>query len=313
MKRHIYVSFILLLTFPFLSIAQTPIPLYEEGKVPNSTPTTMLADSFYFRNPSTGTDTMIIIPRTFMPTLTVFPPRGKSNGVGIIVCPGGAYYKVSDELEGFPTAGKLADAGFTAFVLHYRLPHSDMMVNKEIAPIQDAQSAIRYVREHAKKYNIDPRRLGILGYSAGGHLVSTAGTHFNHAYIDNPGGTNLRPDFMILSSPVISFADSLTHKLTRKNLIGPDITPEKIFDYSNELQITEQTPPTFIVHAMDDPVVKIDNSLYFAAALEQHHVPVKLFIYATGGHTYGILHDNAAVKWIDECIKWIKKQENISN
>jgi len=309
-----YICPILLLLASTSLTAQTVLPLYEEGKIPNSKPTTITADTIYYgQSPYTGRDTVILALRVTMPTLTVFLPQGKGNGVAIIVCPGGGYFKVSDALEGFPTAKKLTEAGFTAFVLHYRLPKSDMMINKEIGPMQDAQSAIRYVREHAIAYNIDPHKLGILGYSAAGHIVSTIGTHLDKNYIDNPQGTSLRPDFMVLVSPIISFADSLTHLVSRENLIGPDITREKILEYSNEQHVTGETPPTFIVHAMDDDVVKIDNSLYFSAALEQHHVPVKLFIYAMGGHTYGILRDHATVRWIDECIKWIKKEVNIIN
>ena len=306
MKRTIVFCLIAILFFPTFSTAQTTMPLYEEGKVPNSIPTTVLSDTIYGRSRLTGHDTSVVVPRTIMPTLTVFAPAaGKATNIAVIVCSGGAYFKVSDAIEGFPAAEKLAAAGITAFVLHYRVPRSDLMPNKETGPIQDAQYAIRFVREHAATYGIDPHRLGIMGFSAGGHLVSTVGTHFDHCYIDNPLGTNLRPDLMILVYPVISFADSLTHILSRRNLIGPDIAPEKVREYSNELQVTDSTPPTFITHAIDDPVVKVANTLHFAAALEQHHVPVKLFIYAKGGHGFGVDNDKASVQWIDPCIQWI--------
>ena len=157
-----------------------------------------------------------------MPTLTIFTPLAeKATGIGVIVCSGGSYRNVADRVEGIPAAKKLAAAGVTAFVLHYRVPRSDLMVNKEIGPIQDAQRAMQYVREHAGEYGIDGDKLGIMGFSAGGHLVSTAGTHFDKTYIDNPRGTNLRPDFMVLVYPVISFTnDSIANIDTRNHLLG---------------------------------------------------------------------------------------------
>lgn len=253
---------------------------------------------------------MIIEPRTIMPALTVFaPPSEKATGFAIIVCSGGSYKNVANSIEGFPAAKKLSEAGITAFVLHYRVPRSDLMINKEIGPIQDAQRAIQYVREHASEYHIDKNRLGIMGFSAAGHMVSTVGTHLKNIYIENKNSTVLRPDFMILVYPVISFADSLTHLLSRENLIGPNITKEKVQEYSNELQVTEQTPPTFITHAIDDDVVKISNSLYFSAALEQKKIPVKLFLYAKGGHGYGVNNRTADAQWIDPCIHWVLNED----
>jgi acetyl esterase/lipase len=306
MKRTIVFCLTAIVFLPIFSTAQTTIPLYEEGKVPNSIPTAVLSDTLYGKSRLTGHDSSVLVPRTIMPTLTVFTPApGKATNIAVIVCSGGAYMKVSDRTEGIPAAQKLAEARITAFVLHYRVPRSDLMPDKETGPIQDAQYAIRYVREHAATYGIDPHRLGIMGFSAGGHLVSTVGTHFGHSYIDNPLGTSLRPDLMILVYPVISFADSLTHILSRRNLIGPDIKPEKVREYSNELQVTDATPPTFITHAIDDQVVKVANTLHFAAALEQHHVPVKLFIYDKGGHGFGVDNEEASVQWIGPCIQWI--------
>jgi acetyl esterase/lipase len=181
------------------------------------------------------------------------------------------------------------------------------MDHKEIVPLMDAEKSIRYVREHAGAYQVKADRIGIMGFSAGGHLVSTLATHFNRSYIDNPKQTSVRPDFVVLVYPVISFADSLTHWDSRNNLIGPDLTPERIKEFSNELQVTDATPPCFIVHAIDDPAVKVENSLYFEAALRQQHVPVEMFLYARGGHGFGINNRTAQVQWIDSCIDWILK------
>lgn len=230
-----------------------------------------------------------------LPTLNVFRPK-KTNkkGIAIIICPGGAYAFRSDEGEGFTPAKKLAETGITAFVLDYRLPKGN-----DTVPLYDAKTAITYIRANAGTYKVDPHKVGIMGFSAGGHLAATLGTHFTTK--EN------RPDFMVLAYPVISMTDSLTHTRSRSELMGDHPTAEKIIYYSNELQVTDDTPPTFIVHAIDDPAVPVKNSLYFEAALLQHHVPVQLFLYAHGGHAFGIHNTTAQVQWIDDCISWIKE------
>ncbi|WP_167019101.1 alpha/beta hydrolase [Chitinophaga sp. Cy-1792] len=289
--------------------AQDVIPLYEQDKVPNAIHSDILMDTLHGRSGQTGNDTTVIRPRTIMPTLTVFLPHKKTSDIGIIVCSGGSYRNVADPQEGIPAAKKLADAGITVFLLHYRVPRADLMQNKSIVPLQDLQTAIRFARENAKAYKLNPDNIGIMGFSAGGHLVSTAGTHFSTNYIDNPNGVNLRPDFMVLVYPVISMTDSLTHTLSRKNLIGPDIIESQVNEFSNEKQVNSQTPPTFIVHAMDDSTVKIGNSLAFVAALEQQQVPVRFFVYTNGGHGFGINNETARQQWIDPCIEWIRDEK----
>lgn len=245
-------------------------------------------------------------PTTDTPRLTLYRPNtNKKSNIAVIVCSGGAYAGRANSVEGIPACKKLNEAGITAFLLDYRVPKEAKMFHKEQVPLMDAQRAILYVREHAKEYHIDPHQIGIMGFSAGGHLVSTVGTHFNSTLLTNAAKTSLRPDFMILVYPVISFADSLTHMGSRQNLIGPDLSPEKITYYSNELQVTDDTPPAYITHGMDDKVVKVANSLYFSAALRQHHVPVELFLYEKGKHGYGVDNKQATVQWIDDCIQWI--------
>ncbi|MDQ8005279.1 MAG: alpha/beta hydrolase [Pedobacter sp.] len=249
-------------------------------------------------------------PGAEVPTIKVFwPERNLAKGTAVIVCSGGSYGGRANNGEGIPACKKLAEAGITAFLLNYRLPKAEFMDRKEIVPLTDAQRAIQFVRENAKKFKIDPSRLGIMGFSAGGHLVSTVGTHFvEKSELDNPKGTSLRPDFMVLVYPVISFADSLTHKTSRMNLIGPEVTKDAILKYSNELRVTEQTPPTYLTSGMDDKAVDVKNSLYFAAALKQHHVPVELFLYEKGPHGHGVNNKYAKVQWIDDCIEWIRKE-----
>lgn len=223
----------------------------------------------------------------------------------VIVCSGGSYGGRANGWEGIPACKKLNEAGITAFLLDYRLPRAKYMDHKDIVPLTDAQKAIEYVRTHAKEYGVNAHKVGIMGFSAGGHLVTTVETHFDTTALENKSHISLRPDFVVAVYPVVSFADSLTHLQSRNNLIGPDITPEKIKEYSNELQVTDHTPPTFIVAAVDDDVVKVQNSLYLEAALRQYKVPVRMFLYAKGVHGFGANNKTASVQWTEPCIKWI--------
>jgi acetyl esterase/lipase len=282
MKSILLKASLFLICFPALAKAQDVVNLYPDGKIPFAK------------------------EKTEVPTLTLYTPKKDlSHGTVVIVCSGGSYSGRANGWEGIPACKKLQEAGITSFLLDYRVPKAESMEHKELVPLTDAQRAIQYVRENAQKYKVDPKRLGIMGFSAGGHLVSTVGTHFTKSSLENPGSTSLRPDFMVLVYPVISFADSLTHGGSRMNLIGPEITPEKIREYSNELQVTDDTPPTYLTSGMDDKVVKVENSLYFAAALKQHHVPVELFLYEKGAHGYGVDNKQAKVQWIDDCIRWV--------
>jgi acetyl esterase/lipase len=195
--------------------------------------------------------------------------------------------------------------GVAAFVLKYRLPSDVTMVNKEIGPLQDAQRAIQLVRQNAGPWGIDTNRVGIMGFSAGGHLASTAGTHFTTPVIDNQSKTSLRPDFMILIYPVISFTDSLAHGGSRDNLIGRSPSREKIRGYSGELQVTGQTPPAFLVHAGNDNTVKVQNSLYFYNALQRNGVPAELHVYPKGGHGFGLHNPTTKDQWIERLQNWM--------
>lgn len=263
--------------------AQPLIPLYEPGKI------------------------ILATNNSETPRLTVFKPAYNGAGIGVILCSGGSYGGRANSVEGFPAAQKLAQAGITAFVLDYRVPSADRMERKEIVPLTDAQRALQYVREHAAEYQLHPRKIGIMGFSAGGHLASTVATQFNTTILPNPLGTSLRPDFQVLIYPVVSFADSLTHIESRQHLIGPDITPERIKAYSAEWQVTDDTPPAYITSGLDDRLVKVANSLNYAAALRQKHVPVELFLYEKGPHGYGAHNRLATAQWIDDCIQWLKK------
>jgi acetyl esterase/lipase len=196
--------------------------------------------------------------------------------------------------------------GVTAFVLKYRLPNDSTMPNKEIGPVQDAQRAIQVVRQRAAEWSVDPNHIGLMGFSAGGHLASTAGTHFKHHYIEARRRENLRPDFLILGYPVISFSDSIGHKGSRTKLLGEHPTEEKIKEYSNELQVTKKTPPTFLVHAKDDKTVPVPNSQHFYEALQNHKVPAELYLYEKGGHGFGMNNKTSDVKWMDLLEQWMR-------
>jgi len=290
-----------------MAIAQTTINLYT-GKVPNSIPST--------EEEKTETDPkgIIRISKVTVPSLTVYlPPKEKANGTAVIICPGGGYGILAAGHEGIDVAKRFNEMGVTAFVLKYRLPSDKIMLNKEIGPIQDAQRAIEIVRTRAKEWGINKNKIGIVGFSAGGHLASTAGTHFQNNYLDPGKKTNLRPDFMILGYPVISFSDSIGHRGSRNNLLGENPSAEKITEYSNELQVTKNTPPTFLVHAMDDKAVPVQNSVHFYEALQANKVPSEIYLYEKGGHGFGLNNPTSNVKWMDLAEVWMKKERIIKN
>jgi acetyl esterase/lipase len=282
------------------SVAQKEMPLYA-GQVPNEIPSTNEERS------EINKDGILIISKVSRPTLTVYePPKNKRNGTAVIICPGGGYGILAAGHEGVDVAKRFNQMGITAFVLKYRIPSDQTMQNREIGPLQDAQRAIQVVREQARQYGINPGRIGIMGFSAGGHLASTAGTHYQKAYIDNPKQTSLRPDFMILVYPVISFSDSVGHTGSRNQLLGKTPSPEKIKEYSNDQQVNPSTPPTFLVHAKDDGV-KVENSLLFAAALQNFGIPHRLHLYEAGGHGYGMINPTSEVKWMDLVETWVQE------
>ncbi len=295
MRRKNVVFLVGCLLFNISAFAQQVMPLYD-GEIPNSTG----APDKEQDNPSH------FLFKVSRPTLTVYKPSAvPANGVAVIICPGGGYTGVNMKAEGSIIAERLNALGITAFVLKYRLPDDSTMVDKSIGPIQDAQRAIMIVRSRAKEWNIDTTKIGIMGFSAGGHLASTAGTHFNRSYIDNPYNISLRPNFMLLVYPVISFTDSIGHIGSRNSLIGKNATAEQITYYSNEFQVTPNTPPTFLIHAGDDKVVSVKNSIAFYLALQKNKVAAGLHIFPTGQHGFPLAPANTA--WFQYCVFWLKE------
>jgi acetyl esterase/lipase len=247
------------------------------------------------------------------PVIDFYPaPAEKSNGTAVIICPGGGYSVLAIVHEGSKVAEWLNSLGITAFVLKYRLPDTAIMINKTIGPLQDAQRAIRIVRRRAKLWNINPDRIGIMGFSAGGHVASTLSTHYNQRVYNPADTTSARPDFSILIYPVISMDSSITHMGSRINLLGKHPDPELVKLYSNELQVNKLTPPAFIVQSMDDDVVPVLNSIDYAFALKKYNIPCELHLYEKGGHGYGLGRNNdTESSWPEACAKWLKMHDLI--
>ena len=294
--------FILILMTTIISnkiVAQDTFPLYPY-KIPNSK-TTPNEENSVQENGNT------IVRKISVPTIRYYPaPENIATGTAVIIFPGGGYGINAVSHEGYDVAKRFNEIGVTAFVVKYRLPDNKTMVDKEIGPLQDAQQAIKMVRENAATYHIDASRIGIMGFSAGGHLASTAGTHFKKSTIPNEKNTSLRPDFMVLIYPVISFTDDIGHLGSRENLLGKNPTPEKIKLYSNELQITKETPPTFLVHSSDDATVDATNSVRFYESLLKHNVPAELHIYQSGEHGFGLNNKATKDDWFERCKNWMQ-------
>lgn len=291
---------ILLLMIISRSSAQKVIPLYE-GKIPNSIDAPDIEKS-----DTSKTNGRIGIQKVSNPTLSIYlPAKGKATGAAVVICPGGGYSGLAITHEGYDVAAEFNKMGVAAFVLKYRLPSDRIMASKETGPLQDAQEAIRMVRKHAKDWNIDVNKVGIMGFSAGGHLASTAGTHFATAVAENKDNINLRPDFMMLIYPVISFSDSLAHKGSRDNLLGQTPSAEKKILYSAELQVNSQTPPTFLVHAQDDKGVKVGNSIKLYESLTKNGIPAEMHLYPKGGHGFGLINKTSNDLWMEHLKNWM--------
>jgi acetyl esterase/lipase len=243
------------------------------------------------------------------PTIAIYQPKDGQARPAVIICPGGGYQNESIDKEG----RWLNSVGVVGIVLKYRLPTGSLRADETPLPLRDAQRAIRLVRSRAKELKCNPDRIGIMGFSAGGHLASAAGTHFDGGQIgskDLVEQVSSRPDFMLLVYPVISMNADFGHATTRKNLLGSVPGEDLIQFYSNELQVTPRTPPAFLVHAEDDRGVKATNSILFRDALQKAGVPVEMHIYQTGGHGFGLGVDGGEVAaWPALCVEWLKKMK----
>ncbi|BDG36134.1 alpha/beta hydrolase [Saccharococcus caldoxylosilyticus] len=240
------------------------------------------------------------------PNIELFLLEGNRLHPAIIIAPGGAY-SFRAEHEAYPVAFWLNSIGISAIVLNYRVaPY------RHPVPLGDIQRAIRLVRYHAAEWNIDPKRVGVLGFSAGGHLASTVGTHFDfgNEFSEDPiERCSCRPDVMVLCYPVITMGEH-THEGSKINLLGKNPSDEIVLQLSNELQVTPDTPPTFLWHTADDAAVDVENSLMFAAQLSRHKIPYELHIFESGEHGLGLAeHHPEAKAWTKLCETWLRKRE----
>jgi acetyl esterase/lipase len=245
------------------------------------------------------------------PDITVYKaPESLSNGTVVIICPGGSYTRLAVTSEGSDVAEWLNSNGITAVVLKYRLPSDSIMMDKSIAPLQDAMEAIRIVRRNAKELGVNPEKVGILGFSAGGHLASTLETHYNETVYNTTDKTSARPDFAILVYPVITMIKPETHPGSRMNLLGATPDTTQVLRFSNELHVTKDTPPTFIVHSSDDKTVPVINSIEFYEALVKNKVTAEMHIFQAGGHGYGLAKGKKDEgEWPELCIRWLRENK----
>jgi len=240
------------------------------------------------------------------PSLAIYPaPAKTANGCGIVVCPGGGYGFLAIDHEGKQIAEWLNSIGVSAFVVSYRIAPR----YHHPAPLLDAQRALRIVRARAKEWGVDPSRVGIIGFSAGGHLASSTGTHFDEGKpdaTDPVDRASSRPDFMVLAYPVISFTATYTHAGSRKNLLGESPAPELVSSLSSELQVTAKTPPTFLFHTSEDTGVLSENSVAFYTALRKAGVSAELHIYEKGPHGVGLAKSDPVLStWPERCRAWM--------
>lgn len=282
--------------------AQDVIPLYK-GVIPGS----KTAPPNFKENTVTGSDGVARVSRVTEPTLTVFAPA-KPNGTAVIICPGGGYSILAIGKEGYDVAKKFAEIGVTAFVLKYRLPNDTIMVDKKLAPLQDALQAMYLVRKNASVWGLATNKIGIMGFSAGGHLASSLSVHYNDMKIENQEDISLRPDFSVLIYPVISFG-TVTHAGSVKRLLGDEPTLAQKTYFSNQNHVNAQTPPAFLVHANNDLTVPVKNSLMYNENLAKFKVPAEMHIYQSGGHGFGLNNKTTTENWFNTLKAWMTENK----
>lgn len=279
----------------------TLYPLYKETEIPNSK-----ASRSYQEQSTSCPDGDIHVRQVTVPTLEVFRPEGRNTHMAVIICPGGGYCLLSYINEGVAVAKMLSSWGITAIVLKYRLPSDLIMPDKKLGPLQDAQKAIEWTRQQAATLDIDPDKVGIMGFSAGGHLAACASTLFERPVINSERLVSLRPDFSLLIYPVISMQSRLSHEGCLRALLGDQPKQADIERFSGELQVTAQTPPTFLALSGDDLNVAPANSLRYYEALHKKGVSAELHIYQKGGHGYGLKGARGGGGW-PACLKrWLQ-------
>jgi acetyl esterase/lipase len=274
-----------------------PVALYD-GDIPNSRPSADLETHSQIM----GMDT---IRRVSRPTYTAYlPAPSRASGAAVVIFPGGGYEALSWDFEGTRIAAALQDRGIAAIIVKYRLPSDETMIDKSIGPLQDGQQALRQVRSNATAWSIDPDKVGVMGFSAGGHLAANLGTQFETSFVPNPDSRNLRPDFMILVYPVISMVDDGTNSRSREVLLGAHPNAAQVRRFSGDLQVSGRTPPTLLLAAENDSLVDVDHSIRFFEALRHKDVPVAMMLFSNGQHGFFQLSRD---EWMSPMWAWLAK------
>jgi acetyl esterase/lipase len=285
-----------------INAQNTILKLWPDG-VPGS-----LSNESYFEKATISEGKATRYEKVTDPSIFVFLPSPEKNtGTAVLICPGGGYGVLAFDHEGFAIAKWLNDNGIAGIILKYRLPSDMIMIDKSIGPLQDAQEAMRIIRRNASGWKIDPDRIGVIGFSAGGHLASTLSTHFAEKVYESKDEISAKPNFSLLIYPVISFDESFTHAGSRKNLIGDNPSYSAVKHFSNELQINDKTPPAFMVHSTDDKTVPVKNSIVYYEGLVRNNIRGELHIFQKGGHGYGLaIGRETESEWPDLCLRWMK-------
>lgn len=287
------------------ALAQDQVVKLWPGKIPGAR-----LNAAYQETEQQNERGITLVRNVSEPTLSVYlPAKGKGTGAAVVICPGGGYAVLAIDHEGHQVARWLQSLGIVGIVLKNRLPHESIMENKLVGPLQDAQEAIRVVRRNARQWGIQPDRIGVLGFSAGGHLAASVSTLYAEKVYPVADGTSARPDFSILIYPVISMQEEIAAQGTKRNLLGEAPSEAMEAAFSNELRVTPDTPPAFLVHAMDDKGVPAENSIRYFLALKRHQTPAELHVYESGGHGFGLAKDKGTVAdWPRACERWLAQQ-----
>ncbi|MGB5274218.1 MAG: alpha/beta hydrolase [Flavobacteriaceae bacterium] len=304
LRRAMVLIFFLLIDI--VMAQDTIIPLWPEGKIPNQ----LKSNEQELRE----TDDILRISKVQVPTIEVYLPASpNANGQAMLIFPGGGYGMLAYDWEGTDIAKFLNSKGVAGIVVKYRLPSAISQKEMYNVPLIDAQRALRLVRSKALDFHIDPNKIGIIGFSAGGHLASTLGTHFNEKVyepLDGADALSARPDFMALGYPVISLTSPATHRGSKENLMGKSPTAALETYFSNERQVSSDTPPTFLFHATDDAAVPVENSLLFFQALKDHGVSATMHIYPKGGHGFSLARNDVHLRgWTERLYEWMASLE----
>jgi acetyl esterase/lipase len=289
--------------FPIVVISQPLVLPLWDGTPPLQTE--MDLEEEHVRNG------ILRISNVQLPTLEVYlPDEEAATGQAVVIFPGGGYTILAYEWEGTEFATWLQSKGIAGIVVKYRLPLSESLTDPKEVPLMDAQRAVRLARYHADDWGLDPGQIGVMGFSAGGHLASTISTQYDHQAdreTDEIDNQSARPDFSVLVYPVISFRDAGAHSGSRRNLLSEDAPEELVDRFSSELNVNEDTPPAFLIHSQDDQTVPVENSFLYFNALNRHEVSASMHIYPTGGHGFAFGTDRGTVEgWTNVLLDWLR-------